>query len=102
MIAILDDERWVQVVQANYEIPTTIHARRLLDKHTEATPSYEVVSMNDIVLSTVNLDEPCQNLPTSRSPRPLSKRLLSVMIRLTCYRLLVSVRGRAYCENKGG
>jgi hypothetical protein len=39
MIAILDDERWVhvvQVVQANYEIPTIIHARQLFDKYTEA------------------------------------------------------------------
>ncbi len=53
------------------KIPTTIHTRPLFGKHTAATPSYEVVSMNDIVSSTVNLDEAIAKFTDITKPSPV-------------------------------
>ena len=41
------------------------------DKHIAATPSYEVVSMNDIVLSTVNLNEAIGKYIDLSKPTPV-------------------------------
>ncbi len=41
------------------------------DKHTAATPSYEVVSMNDIVSSTVNLNEAIGKYIDLSKPTPV-------------------------------
>ena len=54
MITTLANER---LVQANYGMSTTFPAIQLFDKHTEATPSYEIITMNDIVLNTSKLNE---------------------------------------------
>jgi hypothetical protein len=76
MLATLADKQVVQVVQANYEISTTIHARQLFEKHTAATPSYEVVSMNDIVSSTVNLDEAIEKFTDITKPSPVVEEIV--------------------------
>jgi hypothetical protein len=58
------------------KIPTTIHARQLFGKHTAATPSYEAVSMNEIVLATLNLDEAIEKFTDITKPSPVVEEIV--------------------------
>jgi hypothetical protein len=58
------------------KIPTTIHARSLFGKHTAAIPSYEVVSMNEIVLATLNLDEAIEKFTDITKPTPVVEEIV--------------------------